>query len=226
MIIVSVLKSGPEYQPGHARWLHRQLNDYDTVCMTDCQNITGVRTTPLLYDFPAWWSKLEVFNPDHPCLGKEDLLLLDIDTVVTGDLTPFFKQPCMTTLTDFYHEHSPLRPPGSAVMYIPADIKAYIWTTFMASPLEWINRRQQPPFHGDQGFLASILSPARWQDVLPGAAVSYKKDIACQGMPGWHPQRSQGNGDIPAGTRLVCFHGKPRPWDTGLEWVPASDGIV
>src|SRR5690606_19762695 len=26
---------------------------------------------------------------------------------------------------------------------------------------------------------------------------------------------------VPAGTGVVCFHGKPRPWQVRAEWIPA-----
>jgi len=52
--------------------------------------------------------------------------------------------------------------------------------------------------HGDQGFLNSVLKPELWQKVLPGKVVSYKVD--CQNA-------------IPDEASVVCFHGKPRPWD-------------
>jgi hypothetical protein len=49
---------------------------------------------------------------------------------------------------------------------------------------------------------------ARWQDVLPGQVVSYKIHVQLDPKKGKHI----GNGLVPAGTRVVCFHGQPRPW--------------
>jgi hypothetical protein len=51
---------------------------------------------------------------------------------------------------------------------------------------------------GDQGFLQSVLGDCqRWQDVA-GGIYSYKA----------HCSRG-----VPADARVICFHGKPRPWD-------------
>lgn len=221
MLIVTVLRQSHEYKPAHAQWLHQQLTGYDSLCLTDSGKIAGVMTAPLLYNFPSWWSKMEVFNPSHPVIGKKNLLFIDIDTVITGDPTPFFQQNTFTTLTDFYYENSSGRPVSSALMYIPCDIKAYVWSIFSNNPGQWINAQSQPPYHGDQGFLSSCTTPARWQEVLPGCVASYKKDIAKKGMPGWHNRRSRGNGTLPKGTRIVGFHGKPRPWEIELEWISA-----
>ncbi len=220
MLIVTVLKQSKEYQPEHAQWLHRQLSQYDSLCLTDCRHIAGVTTAPLVYNYPSWWSKLEIFNPDHPVLGSKDIFLMDIDTVVTGDLSPFLQEKSFTTLTDFYYENSPLRPIGSAVMLVPYDVKERVWRAFQGNAEKWINAAMRPPHHGDQGFLSTCTAPERWQDILPGKVVSYKKDVANKGMPGWHSGRSQGNGKVPTDARLVCFHGHPRPWEMNLEWVP------
>ncbi|WP_434462185.1 hypothetical protein ACMV5L_01805 [Serratia plymuthica] len=220
MLIVTVLKQSKEYQPVHAQWLHRQIQHYDSLCLTDSHDISGVTTAPLMHSFPSWWSKLEAFNPSHPILGAEDILLLDIDTVIIGDLEPFLQQKSFTTLTDFYYENSPHRPIGSAVMFIPHEIKDRVWNIFIRNPEKWINAGKMPPWHGDQGFLSSYTNPDRWQDILPGNIISYKKDIASKGMLGWNRGHSVGNGDVPFGARLVCFHGNPRPWEMNLEWVP------
>ncbi|WP_430673366.1 hypothetical protein [Klebsiella aerogenes] len=220
MLIVSVLRMSKEYQPLHVQWLHRQLVGYDSLCISDCEDIEGVKTAPLLYNFPSWWAKIEAFNPKHPIIGNKDILLFDIDTVITGDLTPFLQQKKFTTLTDFYYENLSFKPVGSAIMYIPYEIKSHVWSLFMQDPEKWIYKQSTPPYHGDQGFLSSCTTPARWQDVLPDYIISYKKNIAKKGMPGWNSGRSQGNGTLPKNARIVVFHGKPRPWEIDLEWVP------
>jgi hypothetical protein len=59
---------------------------------------------------------------------------------------------------------------------------------------------------GDQRYLETCLtlggtwgSVTFWPDVVPGQIVSYK--VHCHG------------GQYPPGARLVCFHGRPKPWD-------------
>lgn len=215
-VIVSVLKCGPEYQARHAQWLHRQLAGYESLCLTDAGYIDGVRTVPLLYDWPGWWSKIEAFNPDRADIGGQDILLLDLDTVVTGNLSSFLEPRQFTALTDFYREHLPAAPMASAVMYIPASIKRAVWSNWLADPAGHMQECTRPEKHGDQGFIGSVLAAERWQNILPGAAISYKKDVAAVGR--W--SRSIGTGIVPDDTRLVCFHGQPRPWDSGEPWVP------
>lgn len=222
MKIISVLRRSREYTVQHAQWLHRQLAGFDSICMTDAGHIPGVSTVPLLHDWPGWFAKLEVFNPDRSDTGQEDLLLLDIDTVITGDLSPFLQPRPFTTLTDFYYEHLPQSPMASGVMYIPAAMKHIVWEKFMSNPQRWIAERHPMPYHGDGGFIGRAIPQRseRWQEVLPGAVMSYKRDIAGPGMPGFHPSRSAGNGRVPDTARIICFHGNPRPWNIRSPFVP------
>jgi hypothetical protein len=215
-VIVSVLKQGPEYGATEAQFLHNQLRDYDTVCLSDL-SIPDVKTYKLRYNWPGWWSKLELFNPDGPLAG-EDLLYIDIDTLITGDLTGLIKVREMAgevvMLTDFYNEKVPTKPPASGVMFIPANIKQYVWSQWLDfGPEKAMQTFIRPPRGGDQGFIGSVLPhAARWQDRHPGEILSYKKDVAGKGMEGYHNVRSVGNGQIPHKAKIVCFHGKPRPW--------------
>jgi len=222
MKIISVLRCGREYTVRHAQWLHRQLSGYDSLCMTDAKSIPGVQTAPLLYDWPKWFAKLEAFNPDRTDTGGEDLLLLDIDTVITGDLSPFLQPRPFTTLTDFYYEDTPQPPMASGVMYIPAEMKHVVWEKFMSNPSRWIRERHPMPHHGDGGFISRAITQRsqRWQEILPGSVVSYKRDIASQEMPGYHPLRSTGDGTVPDAARIVCFHGNPRPWNVIAPFIP------
>jgi hypothetical protein len=229
-IIVSVLKQGPEYGVKEAQFLHNQLKDYESVCLTDI-SIPGVQTYKLKYDWPGWWSKLELFNNCGP-VGDEDLLYIDIDTLITGDLTELIKERTqsrrMTMLTDFYNEKVPTRPPASGVMFIPKEIKSVVWNKWFE--YGWENAMRdfvRPPRSGDQGFIGHVLPHTdRWQTVHPGAVLSYKKDVAGKGMPGYHNVRSEGNGFIPASAKIVCFHGKPRPWHVDYQKLLDTRGLV
>ena len=215
-VIVSVLKQGPEYGVNEAQFLHNQLKDYDAVCLSDL-TIPGVRSFKLQHNWPGWWSKLELFNPDGPLAG-EDLLYIDIDTLITGDLTELIAKREqageMVMLTDFYNEKVSTKPPASGVMFIPADIKPFIWSQWLDyGPKKAMDTFIKPPRSGDQGFIGSVIpNVARWQEQHPGEILSYKKDVAAKGMVGYHNVRSEGNGRIPHAAKIVCFHGKPRPW--------------
>jgi len=190
---VCVLKSGGDFAPRHVQWLARQVPGL--VCLTDMA-VPGVPVVQMQNAWPGWWSKMNLFSKAIP----GDLLYLDLDTVVIGDLTPLEGVGETTLLEDFYK-------PGllaSGLMYIREEDKAHVWDAWMADPDGHRERCQTRERWGDQGFLQDVLQAQTWQQALPGAVVSWK--VHCQKQ-------------IPYGARVVCFHGNPRPWAAKQSWV-------
>lgn len=190
---VCVLRSGGEYRPEHVQWLARQVDMLQ--CLSDVP-VPGVPCIPLQHDWPGWWSKLELFRPDI----DGDLMYIDLDTVVLRDLGPLIDATGgkTTMLSDFYW---PDRP-ASGLMYIAERDKAKVWKEWMRCPEQHMATPAARGTLGDQGFLGRVLSPQRWQDISPGKVASYK-------VHGHSPD-----------VDVVCFHGKPRPWDVKADWIP------
>jgi len=195
---VCVLRSGGEFGPDHVRWLARQVPGLH--CMSDV-HVSGVPNIPLRHRWLGWWAKMELFRPGPP----HDLLYLDLDTVVLGDLAPLIDAAGgrTTLLSDFYRPAQP----ASGLMYIAHADKAKVWRHWCRSPAGHMARASTTACWGDQGILRQVLGDGvqRWQDVAPGQVVSYKA----------HCRRG-----VPAGADVVCFHGNPRPWDAKQSWVP------
>jgi len=190
---VTVLRSGGEYTSQHVQWLARQVSGL--VCLSDVE-VDGVPTVRLRRNFPKWWAKMNLFSD---CIDG-DVLFFDLDTVVLGDINPF-NVGKTTALRDFYRSHLL----GSGLMYIAQADKKPIWDAFCKNPELHMAKHARFPLIGDQGFLNGRLDAQRWQDVLPGAVVSYKAH--CQD-------------GVPQRAKVVCFHGKPRPWNVTREWIP------
>lgn len=201
--IATVLKSGGDYDEDYVERINSALDCYapgvPRVCFSDVE-VPGADRIPLDYGWPGWWSKMELFRPEV----RGDLLYMDLDTMPVASLTPLISQCNGHTiaLRDFYHKDRI----GSGLMYLPEAMRARIWARFMRNPESNIREysKRTVARWGDQAFLFDNFAeqPLRWQDVVPGAVVSYKA----------HVQRS---GSVPAGTSIVCFHGKPRPRDIG-----------
>ncbi|HBZ15006.1 hypothetical protein [Candidatus Pantoea floridensis] len=207
MIIAMVLRSGGEYNARHVHWLHRQLpKGYRIVCFSDV-NIEGIETIPLQYDWPGWWAKMELFRPDIP----DDIFYLDLDTVITGDITGMLSVHRPMMLKDFYNPQQF----GSGLMFIPHEAKARVWSAFLKNPEEHMNHCSTPECWGDQGFISREMEGiTAWQSVFFDQVVSYKAHV----MHSANPKP----GELPMNTRICCFHGKPRPWDLRIpyHWLP------
>ncbi|TKI04674.1 hypothetical protein [Martelella alba] len=134
MKIVSVLRSGGDYDERHVRWLYSQLpGGYEKICLSDVA-IKGVETLPLTTNFPGWWSKLELFNPEKI---DDDIFYLDLDVVIVGDITDILENEKLTMLSDFYN---PLKTHNSAIMRIPHQHKYLVWETFNRFPELFMHR--------------------------------------------------------------------------------------
>lgn len=161
------------------------------VCLAD-QSVAGVETIPLRTNWPGWWAKMEAF--DTSIVGG-DMWLIDLDTVV-------FEMPSepesTTVLSDFY------RPQlmGSGFMFLKAEDRKRCFAEFKKNPKMHMARCNTRQRWGDQGFLNPLIgNSARWGDEVR----SYK--VHCRE-------------NVPQGTKVVCFHGKPRPWECGASWIP------
>jgi hypothetical protein len=169
------------------------------VCLSSvevpCQRI------PLMHNWPGWWSKVELFRLPPP------VLYFDLDTMPVGDLGDIGAhalQSPFTTLRDFYRENGI----GSGMMSWAADGVRQLYDTFAADPAMWQDRLRT---RGDQAFIEeNMMGGDRWQDVLPGQVVSYKAHVRAATRRG-----ESGEGHAPNGSRVVCFHGKPKPRDIG-----------
>lgn len=168
----------------------------DLVCLSD-QRVPGVPTLALLTDWPGWWAKMEAFNPERV---PGDVLLIDLDTVV-------FELPTAertTVLSDFYRP----RLMGSGFMFLKEADRVRCWEAFNASPKRHMRECVTREKWGDQGFLHPLIGGCdRWGDEVR----SFK--VHCRS-------------GVPHGTKVVCFHGQPRPWKVSAEWVPSMEAYV
>lgn len=212
MKIVTVLRSGGDYNENHVHWLYKQLpEECEKICLTDL-SIPGIETVKLSTDFPGWWSKIEMFDPSKI---TDDIFYLDLDVVILGDISELLAQTRLTMLADFFF---PGKTRNSAIMRIPHEEKYKVWEMFNRYPQEFMRRYREG---GDQEFISQVYPHAvTWQDEFPGEIVSYKKHVVSKSKKNEH---AIGNGQVPEGTKIVCFHGKPRPWQCNELWVPALE---
>lgn len=148
--------------------------------------------------YPSCYRRLKLFSPEMAELLGERFVCLDLDVVVTGDLTPLWHRP-----EDFVilRGTSPGNHYNGGMMLMTAGVRAQVWSDFdpRRSPILALRRRQ---FGSDQGWIGCKLGAgeATW-----GKA---------EGVYSWVPHLKRGARDLPDNARLVMFNGKrDNPWD-------------
>lgn len=211
---------GPETVNVLKRMVARNYDQPHTfTCVTD--DPTGidpdVRIVPLWTDFadvpsphgahnPSCYRRLRAFAPDiAPVLGDR-FVCIDLDTVITGDLSPLFDRQedfiiwGETDKRSFYN--------GSMFM-LRAGARPQVWTDFdpAHSPQQ---AKAAGKFGSDQGWISYRLGK--------GEATWGRKDGVYSYRVHLRPQ----NGKLPKDARLVNFHGREDPWSRQIQklgWV-------
>lgn len=151
----------------------------------------------------GWWSKMELFRPGA-FEGAEQIVFLDLDTIVCGRLDDLLERRFgpIAGLSDFYK-------PGrfaSGVMVFRPDACGVLYEAMCkweADVLRGVHGR------GDQDFMDKVLRSAGIEPLL-------LQDKVC-GIISFKVSK-MGDNPPPEGTRMVCFHGVPKPHECG-GWV-------
>ena len=121
-----------------------------------------------------------------------DILYFDLDTTI-------FKLPPIPTRSTVLRDFMAPERIGSGLMFLKEADRAAVWEAFMTDPARHMRECTTHRRWGDQGFIEPFFADAlRWQDFAK--VYSYKM----------HCKRG-----VPPDAQVVCFHGKPRPWDIG-----------
>ena len=231
--IYCVLKTSETYNLNYVNKLHECIKkntpkniSINFVCLTDNPAATDFwpfhheyqsgASRKLKYNWPGWWSKMELFRPDI----EGDILFFDLDTIIYNNLqdiydmcfnnslpimiAPFQAANDYNNIYDdtFYQKYNLyLRNIGSGVMWLPKKIRKKVWEKWMQNPHHWMEKCKES---GDQHFISYCLSKQGeilfFQKLKKQSVVSFKID--CIGKP-------------PKDAMVICYHGTPRPHETG-----------
>ncbi len=207
--IVCVLKSGGDYMPGHVHALRdmcrRWMPEHEFVCLTDVPDQVECATVKLQGQDKGWWAKMEMFH----AFRDGHTLSLDLDTLLRGpchEMVEAARKHPFVVLRDFYRGVKRPEAIQSSVMFWQGD-QSWLWDL-------WQRKAGLPPLAGDQDFLELAFwkagwEPVKWQD-LCAAVCSFKAEIRDSKTASTAP--------------MVCFHGKPRPWEQTLVPYPGPGG--
>lgn len=167
------------------------------VCFTDDKEpyTDGIEKRPLSGGLNGWWNKIYLFKEGLFPVGDR-IIYFDLDTVIVGGLDDLLRyRGSFAILRDVY------RPQGlqSSVMAWESGKVPDIFAT-------WCDLGRPILEGGDQIWIEKYLAQQAdiFQELYPGQFRSYKQECSY---------------DIPRGTRVVFFHGHPRPHECGDGWI-------
>jgi hypothetical protein len=148
---------------------------------------------------PSCYRRLRMFHPEIGQVFGERFVSLDLDVVLTGDMTRLWQRPEPIVMWGDTNPQPGSHYNGSMVL-MTAGARPQVWNEFdpVRSPqLSKANRC----WGSDQGWISYCLGKgeARWG--RGDGVYSFRNDL------------NEGRLDLPGNARIVIFHGRFDPWD-------------
>jgi len=204
MINIVCLKWGNKYGSEYVNRLYRACQARITKpfvfwCFTDMALGINpdIRTMSLKFSaqLDSWWNKISLFDPDNGLPKGEQIFYIDLDTLIVDNIDQLLtdKAPDIVVLEDFYQGiASSAGKIGSGLMSWRHGDYEHVWSRFIHDPVAAVESVKP---HGDQAWIEQQIDAWYcWQDLFPGAVVSFK--MHCQS-------------GIPPGAKIICYHGRP-----------------
>lgn len=205
--VVCVLRSGGDYDEEYVIKLKNAVKRnatkrIDFVCISDVPiNDPEIRNENLISDFPGWWSKVEMFRSE--LYRTEYALYIDLDTVILQNIDSIFSPTgIFASIVPWNTARRKNGEIASGIMLFKTSELRFIYEEFSMGLIS--------DYKGDQDYILESLRehniPKTTLPKMIHGIKSYKRDILRYGM------------DI--SSRIICFHGKPRPRDIqNFKWM-------
>lgn len=180
------------------------------ICVTDSPGGIDAREVEILPDWgdyktvpppqggknPSCYRRLRLFHPDAAQWFGERFVSLDLDCVITGDLTALWHR---TEDAVFWGDTHHTTAYNGSMMLLTAGSRSHVWTRFdpHKSPHE---AAAAQCFGSDQGWISYVLGrgEAKWSTA--DGVYSFRNHIATN------------MNHLPENARVVMFHGNHDPW--------------
>lgn len=161
---------------------------------------------------PACYRRLKLWSPEARDLIGERILCIDLDMVLTGDVTPLWDRPEDVVL--WKDNLNPTTPYNGAMQLIRAGSRPRVWEDFNPATSPALARKAGF-FGSDQAWLCYALGPgeARWG--TEHGAYSWRVHIRQTPNGQAHIPYTPGRDcakALPDGAKCVNFHGVDSPW--------------
>ena len=207
------MKWGTRYSSLYVNRLNKSIQRHTNrqtqlICFTDdqqnidsniiCRPLPEINLPKKIFLTP--WRKLSVWQ--KPLLNlKGDVLFLDLDLVITGNLDQFFDfNPGKYCVIENWTQKGQ-NIGNTSCFKFPIGKYKYIFNNFQENPNKFWEM-----YHIEQNYLSKeikdqVFWPAQW-------CLSFKHNL----LPSW-PSRIWKPAQLPSATSLVAFTGKPDPDD-------------
>lgn len=203
------------------------------LCFTD--DTTGldprVEALPIWDDFaalpsphgnknPSCYRRLRMFRPDMAAIAGERFVSLDLDCVVTGDLTPVWDRP-----EDFVMWGDTNPQPGShyngSMVLQTAGARRQVWDRFDPATSPRL-AKAAGCWGSDQGWISYCLGPGEKRWTKDDGVFSFRNHL------------KRVTHQLPPTARIVFFHGSDDPWHGAVQqsypwvakhWVGETVGV-
>lgn len=212
------------YRPGHVNVLHRMFRrclpePHRFICITDergkfdptievmptpksAKEVAHYRTPEGSF-FPSCYRRLWMFSEEAACLGDR-VMLIDIDTVLTADVTHLFDNPA---------EFVGWRPSGAwgnaeriggGLYIMTPGTRTFVWNDFLG--YDSIIEARSAGYRGsDQAWISYKLRGCEL--ITQEHGIYSVRDI------------KNGKQPLPENACLIHFNGGKKPWHYGVKWV-------
>lgn len=211
MVIFACVRMGTKYPVDYVSRLRNMIarhypRPHKLLCFTDQPEfVEGVVNYEVDGNqFPTWWGKMALFK--HTRRFPVRCIYFDLDTVITGDLTPLVEWDgkfgiCRNFTKAAGHASWPCNY-GSCVMSIAPGFGFKIHRDFMKTPGEIIRRCGH---YGDQLAIEQLYPNATYlQDVLPVGYIVGRREFS---------------DSLPEKAAIMVFAGNTKPHNTAYKWV-------
>lgn len=152
---------------------------------------------------PSCYRRLRAFHPEIGKVFGPRFVSMDLDMVITGDLSPVWDRPedfvicCDTNPSTFYN---------GSMFLMTAGARAKVWTTF--DPIASRKAAKAAGHHGsDQGHISHCLGPKEATWTRADGVYSYHNHLRATGV-------------LPTDARVVVWHGHEDPWGRQARRLP------
>lgn len=178
------------------------------VCITDDPAGVECETYPLWDDLstiknqcgahlPSCYRRLRLFSEEMGAVFGPRMVSIDLDCVVTGDLTPLWNRPDSFVgwgLPGTIHE----RVYNGSMWLLRAGAHTPVW--------DWFDPEGSPLMAREMGYMGSDQA---WMSFCLGRRAAWQH---ADGVYSWPRDLKKAGGALPDDARIVFFHGRDLPW--------------